>query len=65
VRLLDGCHDRGLAAFDPVTWRYEAGRLTITARRGHEVTLISERDGTWRRDPEIGMTLILRKLTAP
>ena len=65
VRLLDGCRDRGLAAFDPVSWRYEAGRLTITARRGHEVTLISERDGLWRRDPEIGMTLILRKMTEP
>jgi hypothetical protein len=65
VRLLDGCRDRGLAAFDPVSWRYEAGRLTITARRGHEVTLISERDGLWRRDPEIGMTLILRKVTEP
>jgi hypothetical protein len=65
VRLLDGCRDRGLAAFDPVAWRYEAGRLTITARRGHEVTLISERDGWWRRDPEIGMTLILRKVTEP
>jgi hypothetical protein len=65
VRLLDGCRDRGLAAFDPVSWRYEAGRLTITARRGHEVTLISEREGFWRRDPEIGMTLILRKATDP
>ena len=31
------------------------------ARRGHEVTLISERDGHWRRDPEVGATLILRK----
>ena len=65
VRLLDGCRDRGLAAFDPVAWRYEAGRLTITSRRGHEVTLISERDGWWRRDPEIGMTLILRKEPPP
>jgi hypothetical protein len=61
ARLLDGCRDLGLAAFDPVAWRYEAGRLTITARRGHEVTLISEREGQWRRDPEVGATLILRK----
>jgi hypothetical protein len=65
IKLLEGCRDLGLAAFDPVAWRYEAGRLTITARRGHEVTLISERDGHWRRDPEVGATLILRKIEAP
>jgi hypothetical protein len=65
ARLLDGCRDLGLVAFDPIAWRYEAGRLTLTARRGHEVTLISERDGHWRRDPEVGATLILRKLQAP
>ena len=65
ARLLDGCRDAGLRAFDPVAWRYEGGRLTLTARRGHEVTLISERDGHWRRDPEVGATLILRKVTAP
>ena len=61
ARVLDGCRDLGMAAFDPVAWRYEAGRLTLTARRGHEVTLISERDGHWRRDPEVGATLVLRK----
>jgi hypothetical protein len=62
VRVLEGCRDLGLSAFQPVAWRYEAGRLTLTARRGHEVTLISERDGHWRRDPEVGATLILRKM---
>jgi hypothetical protein len=65
VRILEGCRDLGMVAFDPVAWRYEAGHLTITARRGHEVTLISERDGQWRRDPEVGATLILRKAQAP
>ena len=65
ARLLDGCRDAGLRAFDPVAWRYEGGRLTLTARRGHEVTLVSEREGQWRRDPEVGATLILRKATAP
>jgi Protease inhibitor Inh len=65
ARVIDGCRDLGLAAFDPLAWRYEAGRLTLTARRGHEVTLISERDGHWRRDPEVGATLILRKVPAP
>jgi hypothetical protein len=65
ARVMDGCRDLGLAAFDPVAWRYEAGRLTLTARRGHEVTLISDRDGHWRRDPEVGATLILRKVPGP
>jgi hypothetical protein len=61
ARLLEGCRDAGLLAFDPVAWRYEAGRLTLTARRGHEVTLISERPNHWRRDPEVGATLVLRR----
>lgn len=65
VRLVEGCRDAGLAAFDPVSWRYEGGRLTITARRGHEVTLISEREGHWRRDPEVGAMLVLRRKTGP
>jgi Protease inhibitor Inh len=64
ARLLEGCRDAGLRTFDPLTWHYEGGRLTLTSRRGHEVTLISERPDHWRRDPEVGATLILRK-TAP
>jgi hypothetical protein len=65
VRVLDGCRDMGLTAFDPVAWHYDGGRLTLTARRGHEVTLVSEHDGQWRRDPEVGATLILRKASGP
>lgn len=65
ARILGGCRDAGLAAFDPVAWRYEGGRLILTARRGHEVTLVSEREGQWRRDPDVGATLILRKASAP
>ena len=61
ARLLDDCHDNGLKVFEPVAWRYDAGRLTLQARRGHLVTLISERDGQWRRDPDVGATLLLRK----
>ena len=61
ARLLDGCRDAGLSAFDPVAWSYGAGRLTLVARRGHEVQLVSEREGRWRRDPEVGATLVLRK----
>ena len=67
ARPLRGAPRRGLPrrrprSFDPAAWRYDGGRLTLTSRRGHEVTLISERDGQWRRDPEVGATLILRKV---
>ena len=65
ARLLEGCRDPGMAIFDPVAWRYEAGRLTVYARRGHAVTLVSERKDQWRRDPEVGATLILRKIESP
>jgi Protease inhibitor Inh len=65
ARLLEGCRDQGLRTFDPLTWHYEGGRLTLTSRRGHHVTLVSERPGQWRRDPEVGATLILRKMAAP
>lgn len=65
ARVLEGCRDAGLAAFDPVSWHYEAGRLTLTARRGHEVGMVSERPGEWRRDPEVGSTLILRRAAGP
>jgi hypothetical protein len=61
ARLLEGCRDNGLQVFDPVAWRYEAGRITLQARRGHQVTLISEHEGQWRRDPDVGTTLLLRK----
>jgi Protease inhibitor Inh len=63
--LLDGCRDPGLLVFNPAAWRYEGGRLILTARRGHEVTLVSEREGQWRRDPEVGATLVLRKAPGP
>ncbi|AMJ61907.1 AprI/Inh family metalloprotease inhibitor [Bosea sp. PAMC 26642] len=56
-----GCQDTGLLIFDPVAWRYEAGRLTLLARKGHSVELVFE-NGQWRKDPAIGSTLMLRKL---
>ncbi|RVU15276.1 hypothetical protein EOE48_19765, partial [Methylobacterium oryzihabitans] len=63
VQVLEGCRDGGLATFDPASWRYEAGRLTLVARRGHSVELIPLGDGRWRRDPEIGTTFVLRRVT--
>lgn len=62
LRVEENCRDRGLAVFDPVAWRYQAGRLILTARRGFDATLVADRPEHWRRHPEVGAPLILRKL---
>ncbi|MCU4178379.1 protease inhibitor Inh/omp19 family protein [Bosea sp. BH3] len=55
------CEDVGLTIFDPAGWRYEGGRLTLFARRGHLVELVFE-NGQWRKDPAVGAPLLMRKL---
>ncbi|QRE74587.1 AprI/Inh family metalloprotease inhibitor [Methylobacterium aquaticum] len=62
AQVQEGCRDPGLALFDPTAWHYEAGRLTLVARRGHSVELIPLGEGRWRRDPEIGTTFVLRRV---
>ncbi len=62
AQVQEGCRDPGLALFDPTAWHYEAGRLTLVARRGHSVELIPVGEGRWRRDPEIGTTFVLRRV---
>jgi hypothetical protein len=61
MRLQTPCSDSGLKTFDPIGWRYDSGRLWLVARKGHELTLISERDGVWRKDPPTGALLNLRR----
>lgn len=63
VKLLPGCRDDGIEVFDPVTWRFADGRMTMVAKRGHTIDLVPNGDGGWRRDPETGVTLVLRKVT--
>lgn len=62
VRILDGCRDGGLTVFDPVSWRFANGRLTLNARRGHTVALVPAGEGRWRRDPEVGTTFVLHRV---
>ncbi|MCF4124752.1 protease inhibitor Inh/omp19 family protein [Methylobacterium sp. SyP6R] len=62
AQVQEGCRDPGLALFDPTAWHYEAGRLSLVARRGHSVELIPVGEGRWRRDPEIGTTFLLRRV---
>lgn len=62
VRILPGCRDNGIAVFDPATWSYADGRLTLKARRGHAVNLVFKGEGRWRREPDVGTTLELRRV---
>ena len=55
------CDDTGLTIFDPVGWRYAAGRLSLVARKGHSVDFVLE-NGQWRKDPAVGAPLMLKKL---
>ncbi len=62
ARLLPGCRDGGIATFDPVSWRWASGHLTLKARRGHAINFVPTGEGSWRRDPDTGTTLVLRKV---
>ena len=62
VRILPGCRDNGITVFDPVSWNFANGYLTLKARRGHTVNLIFKGEGRWRRDPDVGTTLELRRI---
>ncbi|OYW65446.1 MAG: hypothetical protein B7Z40_12650 [Bosea sp. 12-68-7] len=61
ARLERPCPDTGITIFDPTTWRYAGGRLTLVARKGHSVDLVFE-EGVWRKDPAVGAPLLLRRL---
>ncbi len=63
VRLLPGCRDDGMEVFNPVSWRFADGRITMVAKRGHSIDFVPNGDGGWRRDPETGVTLVLRRAT--
>lgn len=62
VSLMPGCRDSGIEVFGPAGWSFAAGRLTLTARRGHTVGLVPNGEGAWRRDPETGTTFVLRRV---
>lgn len=61
VKLLPGCQDEGMEVFNPVRWRFANGRMTLVAKRGHTIDLVENGAGGWRRDPEVGTTLVLRR----
>jgi hypothetical protein len=61
ARFAGTCGDTGFATFDPVAWRFGDGRLSLVARKGHEITLAYGADGTWQKDPPSGAALLLRR----
>lgn len=62
ARLLPGCSDSGITVFEPVSWRFANGHMTLKAKRGHSLNLVANGEGAWRRDPDNGTTFVLRKV---
>ena len=60
--LLPGCRDNGITTFDPDSWRFANGHMTLRSKRGHAVNLVTTGAGSWRRDPDVGTTFVLRKV---
>ena len=60
--LAPGCRDQGMVIFDPAGWELAAGRLVLTARKGHKAHLDAQPDGSWKKDPAEGKPLSLKKL---
>jgi hypothetical protein len=60
--LAPACRDQGIVIFDPAAWRLVAGRLVLTARKGHKTELDLQPDGTWLKDAKEGKSLTLKKL---
>ena len=61
AQLAPACRDQGLVIFDPAGWSLEKGRLTLTARKGHQTHLDLQADGQWTKDPKEGKGMGLKK----
>lgn len=62
ARLMPGCRDSGITVFEPISWRFANGHITLKAKRGHSVNLVANGEGGWRRDPDVGTTFVLRRV---
>ncbi|MGL5362731.1 MAG: AprI/Inh family metalloprotease inhibitor [Bosea sp. (in: a-proteobacteria)] len=62
ARFAGACTEAGMATFDPVAWKFDKGRLALVARKGHEVQMVYDLDGMWRKDPPSGATLLLNRV---
>ena len=62
AHLAPACRDQGIVIFDPIGWQLAAGRLVLTARKGHTATFDLQADGSWLKDPSDGKTMSLKKM---
>ncbi|MGI3901933.1 MAG: AprI/Inh family metalloprotease inhibitor [Janthinobacterium lividum] len=62
ARLAPACRDQGIVIFDPIGWQMEAGKLVLTARKGHTTALDHQEDGTWMNEPKKGKALSLKRI---
>ncbi len=62
ARLAPACRDQGIVIFDPVGWAMVAGKLVLTARKGHTTELQTQDDGSWINDPKKGKALSLKRI---
>lgn len=62
ARLAPACRDQGIVIFDPVGWEMVAGKLVLTARKGHTTVLQTQDDGSWINDPKKGKALSLKRI---
>jgi hypothetical protein len=52
--LAPACRDNGIVVFEPVGWRFDRGRLVLTAHKGHSAMFDYHADGSWWKDPKEG-----------
>ncbi len=62
ANLAPACRDQGIVIFDPVGWQLAAGRLVLTARKGHNTKLDLQGDGSWAKDAKEGIGLSLKRM---
>lgn len=62
AHLAPACRDQGIVIFDPIGWQLQAGRLVLTARKGHTTDLDRGEAGQWTKNATFGKPLTLKRL---
>jgi hypothetical protein len=62
AQLAPACRDNGIVVFDPIAWRMEKGKLILKARKGHNLEMLRDAAGVWRRDGAEGKGLGFRTM---
>lgn len=62
ARLAPACRDQGIMIFDPIGWQMKAGRLVLTARKGHTADLDRSESGLWVKSGASAQPLGLKRL---